>query len=75
MRCLPFSIPDADSLGITKRSVSSRGNIVNNYEHINTYAAQYRLSDGISACAEVTLANALQEDTIAYSTSKGISLK
>ena len=69
------SLEDADSLGITKRSVSSRGNIVNNYEHINTYAAQYRLSDGISACAEVTLATALREDTIKYSTSTGISLK
>ena len=69
------SLEDADSLGITKRSVSSRGNIVNNYEHINTYAAQYRLSDGISDCAEVTLATALREDTIAYSTSTGISLK
>lgn len=71
------SLSDADALGIHLSSVSSKDNIVKNYENINSYASCYRVakSDLDIVAAQNSLAFALDEDTAKYSSENGIKLK
>nr|DAT77586.1 MAG TPA: von Willebrand factor type A domain protein [Caudoviricetes sp.] len=71
------SLDDANALGIRMSSVSSRDNVVNNYGHINSYAACYRVAknDLEIQAAQTSLALSLSEDTAEYSVANGIKVE
>lgn len=71
------SLDDAKSLGIRLSSVSDRGNILNNYHYINTYATSYRNSTGLMDIqeAEVSLSSSLNVDTTRYFTETRMKIK
>lgn len=71
------SLDDANALGIRMSSVSSRDNVANNYEHINSYATCYRVakSDLEIQAAANSLASSLREDTVEYSTANGLKIE
>lgn len=62
------SLDDANTLGISLSSISSRGNIANNYSHISGFATSYRNSNNTKdiTCAYATLSRSLDTDTIRY---------
>ncbi len=70
------SLDDAKDLGITLASVSFRDNVINNYSHINSYAACYHSASTIDdfAIAEQSFACSLEEDTTEYSAKNGIAI-
>lgn len=71
------SLSDAHSLGISLHSISSKSNIVKNYDNISTYATSYRrasdASDVLSAMS--ALETELASDTNKYETDNGISVQ
>lgn len=69
-------LKDANRLGIKMRSVSSSGNIVANYSHIDTYAKALRNSINAAsvATADAFLAKQLCEDTTRYQVENSITL-
>lgn len=71
------SLNDAKTLGIQMSSVSSRDNIVNNYNHLNVYASSYRCASSADACylAEADLKNSLDSDTRDYAQENGLRLE
>lgn len=71
------SLDDANNLGITLKSASSRDNVANNYSHINAYANCYRSAvlDADYEVATQCLATSLKEDTDKYSAENGIEIK
>ena len=71
------SLDDAKTLGIQMSSVSSRDNIVNNYNHLNAYASSYRCASSADACylAETDLKNSLDSDTSDYAQENGLRLE
>lgn len=71
------SLDDANALGIQMSSVSSRDNVMGNYEHINSYATCYRVarnSEDITAAAD-SLKLAMLEDTAEYTAANGIKFE
>lgn len=68
------SLEDANALGIHLSSVSSRGNVVNNYEHISSYATCYRIAEN-ELEAQASLASSLNADTTEYSVANGIKIE
>lgn len=70
------SLDDANALGISLSSISSKDNVMKNYENINSYAACYRVSktDLDISAAQNSLATTLNEDTIKYSVANGIKV-
>lgn len=68
------SLEDANTLGIRLSSVSARNNVVNNYNHINSYATCYRIAESEMDVRKAidTLGTSLHEDTVEYSTRNGI---
>lgn len=71
------SLNDAKTLGIQMSSVSSRDNIVNNYNHLNVYASSYRCASSADTCylAEADLKNSLDSDTRDYAQENGLRLE
>lgn len=71
------SLEDANALGIRLSSISSRDNVVKNYENINSYAACYRVAktDLDIQAAQNSLATVLNEDTVKYSAANGIKIE
>lgn len=71
------SLEDANALGIKLSSVSSRYNVVKNYENINSYATCYRVAktDLDIQAAQNSLATVLNEDTVKYSAENGIKIE
>ena len=59
---------DADVLGIQTRSLSGRGNIINNYHTISCYTSALKCAhnDGERSAAYTTLDSVLASDTDAY---------
>ena len=71
------SLSDAESLGISLRSVSSKANITKNYDNISCFASSYRnaSSDAEYSTALRCLQTALLNDTVKYETDSGISVQ
>lgn len=71
------SLDDANALGIRMLSVSSRDNVMNNYDHINSYATCYRAAsnlDEVTAAAD-SLKLAMLNDTAEYTASSGVKFE
>lgn len=70
------SLDDANALGISLSSISSKDNVMKNYENINSYATCYRVSktDLDISAAQNSLATTLNEDTVKYSVANGIKV-
>ena len=71
------SLDDAKTLGIQMSSVSSRDNIVNNYNHLNVYASSYRHASLVDDyyLAEANLKDSLDSDTRDYAQENGLKLE
>lgn len=70
------SLEDANTLGIRISSISSRNNVMNNYNHINSYATCYRLAKNSIEIqeAQLSLAESLNKDTAEYSAMNSVKL-
>ena len=71
------SLDDAKTLGIQMSSVSSRDNIVNNYNHLNVYASSYRHASLVDDyyLTEANLKDSLDSDTRDYAQENGLRLE
>lgn len=71
------SLSDADSLGISLRSISSKSNITKNYDNISVFASSYRGANSAAdiAYAVYALQTELESDTTKYETDNGISVQ
>lgn len=68
------SLDDAKELGISLRSISSKGNITKNYDNISAYASSYRLAKTSldASNALMTMKCELQSDTERYTAENGL---